>query len=219
MAVPPSAMDPDASELAPAFPPTFGVPVDAASAIRPVIFQFYPLPGLPSEGDLFYYDQEVDLPRGNFWPLLLTLPIMTLHWWSTPVPTLQPSKWPIPGLIFILSPGFPPGFFQEGENSLHWPVWPPKLVQSFFRQLLILCPAQARVCQAGIHHPFFLPLPSWLHHTVQTPLPYTVLLSLYRLFLSANSPRSVASPMLAHTSPTPTVSMLPSPSGGSWSHL
>jgi hypothetical protein len=58
-------MDPDASESA-AVPPKFGVPVAAASTIGPMIFQFYPLPGLPSEGDHFYYNQEVDLSCGNF---------------------------------------------------------------------------------------------------------------------------------------------------------
>ncbi len=30
-----------------------------------MIFQFYPLPGLPSEGDYFYYNREVDLSCGN----------------------------------------------------------------------------------------------------------------------------------------------------------
>jgi hypothetical protein len=43
-----------------------GVPVAAASAIRPMIFQFYPLPDLRTEGDHLYYDQEVDLSCGNF---------------------------------------------------------------------------------------------------------------------------------------------------------
>jgi hypothetical protein len=65
-AFPPSAMDPDTSEPAPAIPLTFGVPVAMASAIGPMIFQFYPLPGVPSEGDHFYYNQEVDLSCGNF---------------------------------------------------------------------------------------------------------------------------------------------------------
>jgi hypothetical protein len=59
-------MYPDASKPAPAVSPTFGVPVTVASAIGPMIFQFYPLPDLPTEGDHFYYDQEVDLSHGSF---------------------------------------------------------------------------------------------------------------------------------------------------------
>jgi hypothetical protein len=145
MAVPPLAMDPDASEPVPAIPPMFGVPVAAASMIGPMIYQFYSLPGLPSEGDHFCYNQEVIFLVAILRPLLLTPPTMTFHWWSMPVPTLRPSKWPIPGLIFILSPRFPPGFFQGQENFLHWPIWPPKLLWSFFRQLIILRPAHARV--------------------------------------------------------------------------
>jgi hypothetical protein len=73
MAVPPSAMDPDASKPAPAIPPTFGVPVATASAIGPMIFQFYSLPSLPSEGDHFYCDQEVDLSHGNFAALVANI--------------------------------------------------------------------------------------------------------------------------------------------------
>ncbi len=97
---------------------------------------------------------------------------------------------------------------------MHWPVCPSKLIRLFFRQLLILRLAQARVCRAEICHPSFLPLPFQLHHAVWTPLPYPILLSLYRPFLRANSPRLVAPPTSAHIAPTPTVSMLPPLLGG-----
>jgi hypothetical protein len=131
-----------------------------------------------------------------------------------PVLTLRPSKWPIPGPIFVLSPRFPPGLSQGGENYLHWPIWLPKLLQLFFRRLLILCPAHARVHQAGVHHPSFLPLPSRLHHAAWIPLPYPILPSLYWPFLRADSPRPLVYPTSAHTAPTPTVSMLPPLLGG-----
>jgi hypothetical protein len=139
---------------------------------------------------------------------------MTFHWLSMTVPTLRPSKWPIPGPIFVLSLRFTPGIFHRGVNFLHWPIWPPKLLWLFFRWLLILRPAHARVCRAGVCYPSFLPLPSQLHQAAQIPLPYPILPSLYWPFLRADSPRWVVSPTLAHTAPTPTVSMLPPLLGG-----
>ncbi len=97
---------------------------------------------------------------------------------------------------------------------MHWPIWPPKLLWLFFCWLLILCPAHARVCQAGVCHPSFLLLPSQLHHTAWISLPYPVLPSLYWPFLRADSPRWVVFPTSAHTTLTPMVLMLPPLLGG-----
>jgi hypothetical protein len=146
MAVPPLAMDPDASEPAPAIPPTFGVPVAAASAIGPMIFQFYPLLLVSClRGIISIMTTRPIFLVAILRPLLLTLPTMTFHWWSMSVPTLRHSKWPIPGPIIFFSLRFPPGLFQGGEKFLHWPIWPPKLLCSFFHWLLNLHPAHARV--------------------------------------------------------------------------
>ncbi len=46
-------------------------PVAAASTVGPKIFQIYPHPGLPLEGDHFYYDRAVNISYCNFLAFLL----------------------------------------------------------------------------------------------------------------------------------------------------
>ena len=59
-------MDPDQSPTAPAVSPSVNFPVAMASTIGPMILQFYPLPGLLSEGDHFYYAPVVAFSCGDF---------------------------------------------------------------------------------------------------------------------------------------------------------
>jgi hypothetical protein len=220
-------MDPDASELAPTVPPTFGVPVAMPSAIGPMIFQSYPLPGLPSEGDHFYYDREVDLSRGDFaapvayaahydFSLVVhACPDIAAIQVAHPRANIHPFSKVSPR---ILSRGRE--LFALAHSAAHIaPVVLPSIAHSMPSsrtggQKHTHTHTHARVRRAGVCHPFFLPLPSQLHHAAQIPLPYPVLPSLYRPFLRADSPKWVVSPTWAHTAPTPTVSMLPPLLGG-----
>jgi hypothetical protein len=60
MALHPSAMDPDKFTTVPAIPSAVSSPVATTSMASPEIFQFSPLPGLPSEGGV------VDIFCGKF---------------------------------------------------------------------------------------------------------------------------------------------------------
>jgi hypothetical protein len=66
MVLHPLVMDLDTSTLAQAVPTMVGAPVAVPSMVGLTIFQLYPLPDFPSEGDHFYYDRAVDLSQGGF---------------------------------------------------------------------------------------------------------------------------------------------------------
>jgi hypothetical protein len=120
-------MDPDKSTTVLAIPPMVSSPVAVASTVCPKIFQFYPLPGLLSEGDHFYYDSAVDISCGDFaacvayathYDLLLVInacPSLAAFQVAHPLANIwhfsEISPWIIPGCT----------------NFLLWPLWALKV--------------------------------------------------------------------------------------------